>query len=57
MDVCPENRTQMTQKKLIFADIKDKIRMICENLRMTKGMGEARRPPRIASVGAKALFD
>jgi len=23
----------MTQKKLIFADKKDKIRMICENLR------------------------
>jgi len=23
MDVCPENRTQMTQKKLIFADEKD----------------------------------
>jgi len=32
MGVCPENRTQMTQKKLIFADEKDKIRMICENL-------------------------
>ncbi|RUA15800.1 MAG: hypothetical protein DSY55_05535, partial [Clostridia bacterium] len=28
------NRTQITQKKkLIYADEKDKIRMICENLR------------------------
>ena len=34
-DVYSENRTQMSQKKLIFADKKDKIRIICENLRVS----------------------
>ena len=33
---CFVNRTQMTQKKLIFADKKDKIRIICENLRASE---------------------
>ncbi|RUA16149.1 MAG: hypothetical protein DSY55_04735 [Clostridia bacterium] len=30
---CSVNRTQITQKRLNYADEKDKIRMFCENLR------------------------